>query len=216
MDTRSPPYHFTSVELILVRHGLPIRREVTDGPADPELSREGLAQSQHLGEYLAIENIDAIYTSPMKRAHQTAMPLAKLKGLTPIIEPDVAEWDQHSNEYIPIEELKAANDPRWQELASGAWTSEEDPSIFRDRVMTALNRIIDTHRGEKVVVTCHGGVINEFLSSILEINRGQFFYPNYTSIHRIAASSKGHRSILTVNETSHLRGTGLPVGLFHG
>jgi probable phosphoglycerate mutase len=189
---------------------------VTDGPADPELSREGLAQSQHLGEYLAIENIDAIYTSPMKRAHQTAMPLAKLKGLTPIIEPDVAEWDQHSNEYIPIEELKAANDPRWQELASGAWTSEEDPSIFRDRVMTALNRIIDTHRGEKVVVTCHGGVINEFLSSILEINRGQFFYPNYTSIHRIAASSKGHRSILTVNETSHLRGTGLPVGLFHG
>lgn len=216
MKGYSPPYHFTPVELILVRHGLPIRREVTEGAADPELSREGLAQAKHLGDYLAIENIDAIYTSPMKRAHQTALPLAKAKGLTPIIEPDVAEWDQHSNEYIPIEELKAANDPRWQELASGAWTSEEDPAIFSARVMTALNRIIDQHKGQKVVVTCHGGVINEFLSSVLGINRGQFFYPNYTSIHRIAASSKGHRSILTVNETSHLRGTGLPVGLFHG
>ena len=216
MKGRSPPYHFTPVELILVRHGLPIRREVTEGAADPELSREGLAQAKHLGDYLAFENIDAIYTSPMKRAHQTALPLAKAKGLTPIIEPDVAEWDQHSNEYIPIEELKAANDPRWQELASGAWTSEEDPAIFSARVMTALNRIIDQHKGQKVVVTCHGGVINEFLSSVLGINRGQFFYPNYTSIHRIAASSKGHRSILTVNETSHLRGTGLPVGLFHG
>lgn len=204
------------MELILVRHGLPIRREVTEGAADPELSREGLAQAKHLGDYLAIESIDAIYTSPMKRAHQTALPLAKAKGLTPIVEPDVAEWDQHSNEYIPIEELKAANDPRWKELASGAWTSEEDPAIFSQRVMTALNRIIDQHRGQKVVVTCHGGVINEFLSSVLGINKGQFFYPNYTSIHRIAASSQGHRSILTVNETSHLRGTGLPVGLFHG
>ncbi len=214
--TCSRLYHFTPVELILVRHGLPIRREVTDGPADPELSREGLAQAKHLGDYLAIENIDAIYTSPMKRAHQTALPLAKAKGLTPIIEPDVAEWDQHSNEYIPIEELKAANDPRWKELASGAWTSEEDPAIFRERVMSALGRIIDNHRGQKVVVTCHGGVINEFLSSVLDINRGQFFYPNYTSIHRIAASSQGHRSILSVNETSHLRGTGLPVGLFNG
>lgn len=204
------------MELILVRHGLPIRREVTEGAADPELSREGLAQAQHLGDYLAIENIDAIYTSPMKRAHQTALPLAKIKGLSPVVESGVAEWDQHSSEYIPIEELKAANDPRWKELASGAWTSEEDPAIFNQRVMSTLGRIIDNHRGQKVVVTCHGGVINEFLSSVLGINRGQFFYPNYTSIHRIAASSQGHRSILSINETSHLRGTGLPVGLFNG
>ena len=40
-----------------------------------------------------------------------------------------------------------------------------------------------------------------------------FFYPNYTSIHRIAASRGGVKSILTMNETAHLRRTGLPVGL---
>jgi probable phosphoglycerate mutase len=40
-----------------------------------------------------------------------------------------------------------------------------------------------------------------------------FFYPNYTSIHRVAASRSGVRSIVTVNETAHLRGTGLPIGL---
>jgi probable phosphoglycerate mutase len=214
--SRSRPYHLTAVELILVRHGLPIRREVVDGPADPELSVEGHAQAEHLGDYLALEHIDAIYTSPMKRAHQTALPLSKMKGLAPILEPDVAEWDQHSNEYIPIEELKAANDPRWKELASGAWTSEEDPAEFNARVIGALDRIIDKHRGQTVVVTCHGGVINAFVSHVIGIDRGQFFYPNYTSIHRIAASSQGHRSILSVNETSHLRGTGLPIGLFHG
>ena len=41
-----------------------------------------------------------------------------------------------------------------------------------------------------------------------------FFHPNYTSIHRVAAASSGERSVLTLNETSHLRGSGLPVGLF--
>jgi probable phosphoglycerate mutase len=83
-------------------------------------------------------------------------------------------------------------------------------------VNDSLNQIINDNRGNRVVVTCHGGVINEFLSKVLGLDSGQFFYPNYTSIHRIAASSSGHRSILSVNETSHLRGTGLPIGLFHG
>ena len=41
-----------------------------------------------------------------------------------------------------------------------------------------------------------------------------FFYPNYTSINRIAAARGGERSIVTLNETSHLRGTGLPIGVF--
>ena len=40
------------------------------------------------------------------------------------------------------------------------------------------------------------------------------FYPNYTSIHRVAAASSGERSVVTINETSHLRNTGLPMGLF--
>jgi probable phosphoglycerate mutase len=204
------------MELILVRHGLPVRREVVDGPADPELSADGQAQAQYFAEYMALEHIDALYSSPMKRALQTAEPLAKLKGLTPIIVDGVAEFDQHSNEYIPVEELKANNDPRWQEMVKGGFGADEPPAEFTARVNESLNQIINDNKGKRVVVTCHGGVINEFLSKVLGLESGQFFYPNYTSIHRIAASSSGHRSILSVNEISHLRGTGLPIGLFHG
>jgi probable phosphoglycerate mutase len=206
------------MELILVRHGLPIRREVTEGAADPELSVDGRAQAQHFAEYMALEHIDAIYSSPMKRALQTAEPLAALKSIAPVLVDGVAEFDQHSNEYIPVEELKAANDPRWKELVEGGYGLHEDPTEFNNRVYEALEEIISNNRGGKVVVTCHGGVINSYLARVLNLpaTKGQFFYPNYTSIHRIAASSKGHRSILSVNETSHLRGTGLPVGLFHG
>lgn len=205
------------MEIILVRHALPIRRENVDGPADPELSVDGHEQARHFAEYMALEHVDAIYTSPMKRAVQTAEPLAKLKGLTPIVVEGVAEFDQHSNEYIPVEELKAANDPRWKELMEGGIGAHEDIETFNNRVRDSIEQIISENKGGRVVVTCHGGVINSYLANVLRLpdNSAQFFYPNYTSIHRVAASSAGHRSILTINETSHLRGTGLPIGLFH-
>jgi probable phosphoglycerate mutase len=41
-----------------------------------------------------------------------------------------------------------------------------------------------------------------------------FFAPNNPSLHRVAAASSGERSVVTLNETSHLRGSGLPMGLF--
>lgn len=209
------PYPFIVVELILVRHGLPVRKENTDGPADPELSIDGHAQASLFAAYMMSESVDAIYSSPLRRAVQTAEPLSAAIGIDPILVPGIAEWDQHSNEYIPVEELKAANDPRWLEMAKGGFSSDEIPEDFHNRVLESIEDIINKHKGDTVVVTCHGGVINDYLSHILGIANSQFFYPNYTSIHRIAASSSGHRSILSINETSHLRGSGLPTGLFH-
>ena len=138
------------------------------------------------------------------------------RGLELIIEPDVAEYDKDSSEYVPVEELKAANDPRWQAMLDGTWEGGEDEETFNNRTIGAIERIIDAHRGERVAIVCHGGVINAYLTRLLDLSVGQrgFFYPNYTSIHRVAAASSGERSIVTINETSHLRGTGLPMGLF--
>ena len=152
----------------------------------------------------------------MARAKETAAPLAAALDIEIRISPGVAEWDQNSPEYVPVEELKAANDPRWQAMLAGEWASDESEEDFRARVLDAIETIINDHRGDKVAVVCHGGIINGYLSHILglgEFARG-FFYPNYTSINRVAAASSGERSVVTVNETSHLRGTGLPMGLF--
>jgi probable phosphoglycerate mutase len=204
------------MELLIIRHGLPVRRELTEGAADPELAPEGHQQARLLARYLASERIDAIYASPMARARETAEPLAELLSIDIRISPGVAEWDQNSPEYVPVEELKAANDPRWHAMLAGEWSSDESEEDFRARVLDAVETIINDHRGERVAVVCHGGIINGYLSHILglgEFARG-FFYPNYTSINRVAAASSGERSIVTVNETSHLRGTGLPMGLF--
>ena len=202
------------MEIILVRHALPLRREGTIGPADPELSEIGHQQARHASDYLQTEKINALYTSPMKRAVQTCAPLAHALNLTPTVVQGIAEWDQNSNEYVPIEELKASNDPRWQAMVAGEWNSDESMEEFSARVIDSIEKIIDAHSGDRVGVVCHGGVINSYLAHVLGLPNGQFFYPNYTSIHRIAASRRGHRSVVSVNETSHLRGTGLVMGLF--
>lgn len=203
------------MELMLIRHGLPVRRELSEGIADPELAEAGHEQARHLTSYLAGESIDAIYASPLRRAYQTAEPLAAARQLSITTIDDVAEWDRNSSAYVPVEELKASNDPRWQAMMRGDWSAhDESPVEFSARVVPALEALIDAHPGQRIAVACHGGVINAYLLHVLGLPVSQgFFYPNYTSIHRIAASGRGHRSLVTVNETSHLRGTGLPMGL---
>ena len=204
------------MELILIRHALPIRRVVSEGAADPELSADGLVQSQHLAAYLGDEPIHAIYTSPLKRAIQTAAPLAERLGLTTTIVDGVAEYDRLSNTYIPVEELKATNDPRWQQMLADTWDDrDETRTEFADRVQSAMESIVIDHPGQNVAVVCHGGVINAFLARVLGMqDSAGFFYPNYTSVHRVVAARSGQRQIITVNETAHLRGTGLPIGLY--
>jgi probable phosphoglycerate mutase len=207
------------MELLLVRHALPVRRELESGAADPELSADGRAQAEHLATYLSSEHLDAIYASPLLRAQQTAMAVAAHHSLEIQTRDGVAEFDRLSNDYIPTEELKAANDPRYHAMIAGEWDTDEESSIeFRGRVVSAVEELIDTHPGQRIAVVCHGGVINTYLCHVLGLERagGGFFYPNYTSINRIAAARGGIRSIVTVNETSHLRGTGLPMGLFQG
>ncbi len=160
------------MELLIIRHGLPIRRELAEGIADPELAPQGHEQAGHLARYLESEQIDAIYSSPMARARETAAPLAVALDIEIRISPGVAEWDQNSPEYIPVEELKAANDPRWHAMLAGEWSSDESEADFRARVLHSIEAIIDDHQGQKVAIVCHGGIINGYLSHVLGL--GEF------------------------------------------
>ena len=189
---------------------------MSTGAADPELTEAGHRQAELLAEYLGTERIDAVYTSPLRRALQTAEPLARRLDLPATVVDDVAEFDRDASSYIPIEELKSSGDPRFHDLTSDVWVGNHPDDDFAARVTAAIDRLIDAHAGHSVVVVCHGGVINLVLATVLGIagDGPGFFYPNYTSIHRVAASRSGVRSIITVNETSHLRNTGLPMGLF--
>ena len=195
------------MEIVLVRHGLPLRVELETGIADPELAAEGHEQAEKMAAYLGVEDVEAVYVSPLRRALETARPLCKVLGIEAVVSEGVAEFDRNSREYVPVEELRATNDPRWEKLLRGEWDGvDEDPSIFKARVVATVEDMIARHPGGRVVVVCHGGVINQYLAHVLGIETHVgFFYPKYTSIHRVMAARSGQRSIVSINEASHLR-----------
>jgi probable phosphoglycerate mutase len=199
------------VELVLVRHALPERRIATEGPADPPLAELGWKQAEAVGAFLADENFDAIYSSPLLRARETSAAIAKHHAHEVQIEDGIAEYDRGSEAYIPIEEVKRSDDPEmqahWKALAEDRLDDLiADAHTFRPRVAEAVARLIAAFPGGRVLAVCHGGVINVALAEIIGLERSLWFEPAYASIHRIVASRHGIRSIGSINETQHLRG----------
>jgi 2,3-bisphosphoglycerate-dependent phosphoglycerate mutase len=199
------------VDLVIVRHGEPVRIEpgTTSGaPADPELTHRGRDQAQRVAAWLAHERFDALLVSPKLRAIETAQPISERLALTPIIDEEIIEYDRNADHYIPIEEMRAAKDPRLADMIAGRWDAlgGEAPEVFRARMDAALSRIIHDYAGQRVVAVCHGGVANLMLALAAGLDRHLWFEPAYTSISRIVASRSGVRSVVSINETGHLVG----------
>lgn len=191
-----------------MRHALPVRVDATaDGsPADPELAPRGREQALRLPAALALDRVDAVYASPALRARQTAEPVLSAWGLGLTIEPGIAEFDTADTSYVPVEELRASNDPRWQLLASGdLYSAGVDPAAFRSRVVEAVERIVAAHPGGRAVLFTHAGTVNAYAGHVLSQQRTIWFGPAYCSITRIAAARGGRRGMVSVNETGHVR-----------
>lgn len=192
------------MQLWLIRHALPVRVEGVVGAADPGLAPEGHDQAERLAGWLRGQPFDAVWSSPMRRARETAAPLAAALGLEVVVDDDLAEWDRDADSYVPLEELKAEGDPRYQELIDGTWAGEDDGAAFARRLIAAMDRIVAAHPGGDVAVVCHGGVINVYLAHVLGLGEAMFFHPGYTSVSRVHAARSGARGLASVNETGHL------------
>ena len=199
----------TSMELIFVRHGRPEQIQNSDGtPADPPLAEIGRDQALAVASWLSEESIDHIYTSPMRRARETCQPIEKALGLTASVRDDISEFDRDSSSYVPMEVLKETNRKAWERMASGAMSSSpETLSSWYTTTVTQVEAIVRVHSGQRVVVVCHGGVINAYLARCLDYDIQNFmkFDVDYTSVTRVLASEAGHRSVKSVNETTHFR-----------
>ena len=196
------------MELVLIRPALPVRIDATDhgGPADPGLSDVGWQQAVRVLEALSLDDVDVIYSSPAARALETAEPLAAKLGLPVGVEPGLAEFDAGHSSYVPVEELKAENDPRWHALVAGELQdSDVDPHHFQQTVVDAVESIVARHPGGRAVLFSHSGAINAFTGRITDQPKVLWFAPSYASLTRVGAARDGRRGLVSLNETGHVR-----------
>jgi len=196
------------MELLLVRHAQPVRVDegTVAGSADPELSAAGRRQAERLAAWLAADAPAVLLSSPLRRARETAAPVADALGLPVEIVDGLAEYDAAAGEYIPIEELRAAKDERWYATIEGRWADVGgvDPHEFQAQVVPVVESVIARFPGRRVAVFTHGGVLNVYLAHVLGLDAALWFHPEYTSVSRVQAARSGQRSVATLNETAHL------------
>src|ERR1700674_1641047 len=100
------------MELLVIRHAEHNDIVDAEGTADPHLHERGVAQDERLAGRLAEEELRAIWSSPLRRARETAQPVSRVHNLAVTVDEELAEYDRDANSYIPVEELKATGDPR--------------------------------------------------------------------------------------------------------
>lgn len=197
------------MELLFVRHAEPQRGA---DAADPGLSERGRAHTAALAEYLREEHIDAVWSSSLRRARETASILAEMHGLDVNVDRDLAEFDRDAPAYLHFEDASGVMNPRYEAFLRGdlsEWGT--DVPAFRARVVKAVDEVVRLHPSQRVLLVAHGGVINAYLGHVLGLSYLTFHRPAYTGMSRVLASSSGRREIETVNETPHLRAEHLAV-----
>jgi probable phosphoglycerate mutase len=192
------------MQLLLVRHALPLRSEHGEG-SDPDLSEEGLAQVERLPKALERFPISRVVSSPQRRAIQTAEPVAAARELTVEIDDRFAEYDRDLPLYIPVEQIRAEMPQEWERLAQGHLPSAVDEDAFLARVHAAVDDLVAAANPEDTVaVFSHGGVINVLLHEILGTARLLSFPVDYASITRLLFSRSGQATVGSVNGTEHV------------
>lgn len=148
--------------LCLIRHGqtdwnLEGRYQ---GQSDVPLNENGIAQARSLIERLNGQTFAAVYSSDLKRARQTAKPIANELGLPVQIEPRLREINQGEWEGVLVEDIKARYAKLWSQRtvdpASVRPPGGETVAEVAERVYAALDDIARLFPTERVLIVSHG------------------------------------------------------------
>jgi broad specificity phosphatase PhoE len=131
------------------------------GHSDRPLTERGRKQARALADLVGAEKIDAVYTSPLSRARETAEIVAARAGLEAVALPELREVDTGSWSGLSRADVEARfpeGFARWRSGGSG-WEDGESYEEMAERVIGALRKIAEDHPDGRVLVISHGGPI---------------------------------------------------------
>jgi alpha-ribazole phosphatase len=215
------------LRLIIIRHAQTVWNATgrIQGQADPELSAAGLWQCEKVAERLALASIDAIYTSDLARARQTAEAVAsKHPSVAVQVDAGLREIYLGAWEGATGATLQAGwpelfhqwqQHPSWDLVPDG-----ESGPAFQERVLATFSRTAAAAGdGASVAVVTHIGVTRTLLSAIVGASPHNLRWPwaiDNAALTLLQGPSDVSRwstpamEILAINDNLHLRSTPTP------
>jgi broad specificity phosphatase PhoE len=203
-----------SVRLLLVRHGETTWNQENrwQGQADVPLSETGCVQARRLAQRLLAEGrqIQAMYTSDLSRAAQTADILGAVLGMRPVSELAWREMDIGVWSGLTTAEVIARHTAEWERIRAGEDLPRgggETFTQFQSRLVRGAARLLEQHAGEDVAVVTHGGAVRAFLLACRKLPMSQFRTVDKignTGLSEVTIFANGEAVIHAVNDTRHL------------
>lgn len=155
-----------ATRVIAIRHGETAWNVDTriQGQLDLPLNDTGRAQARRLAAALRSEDIAAIYSSDLGRAHETAQALAASRGIAVV--PEAGLRERHFGMFQG--KTFAEIDATWPDHALAwrkrhpEWAPDGGESLvqLRDRIVSVASQLARQHVGEQIVLVAHGGVLD--------------------------------------------------------
>ncbi|MBC7333975.1 MAG: alpha-ribazole phosphatase [Actinobacteria bacterium] len=201
-----------SVKLFLIRHGQTIwnAEGKYQGDVDVELTNFGIKQAKLMAKYLSRVHFSSIYSSPLRRALDTARIIAKGRKREVIIRENLKELNFGKWEGLKFDEISKFYGSEYKKWLDNPFKNTppggESFSSLTERSSKEIHRIIDENEdGSNVAVVTHGGVITSLLIFWLKIpvERWRSLIQRQGAIN-IVVVDDGYPYISQINFTGYL------------
>jgi len=199
------------MKIILARHGETEWNveEVFRGRADVELNETGIKQAELLAEYLSDIKLDAIYSSPLKRARKTAETIASYHKLNVRIAPGLIDLDFGKWQGLCLQKVRKrykelytewVNHPEKVKLPEG-----ESLSDVKERAIAVIDNVVAKYK-EAAVLVSHRVVSKVLICALLGLDNSHFWSIKQDTCGISAFIYENGRFILAEhNNTSYLK-----------
>ncbi|MFF4650527.1 bifunctional RNase H/acid phosphatase [Streptomyces sp. NPDC001380] len=205
----------TATTFVLLRHGethlTPEKRFSGSGGSDPELSDRGLWQAERTAEALAARGtVQAVVSSPLKRARQTAEAAAARLGLDVRIDEGLRETDFGAWEgltFAEVQERYPAELDAWLASPKAAPPGGESFAATARRVALSRDKLLARHPGRTVLLVTHVTPVKTLVRLALGAPPEALFRMELSaaSLSAVQYYADGNASLRLLNDTGHLR-----------
>ena len=203
-----------TIRLYLVRHGETIanREYRYIGTRDDPLSVHGQTQVIQLAEALSVFSIAAVYSSPLQRTYNTAVPIAarhylEVQRVDDLRECDFGTWEGLSRAEVLERSPEDSQRLReWEHNTSIAPPGGESFEALQQRVVTAVERLAQAHPDQAIVLVSHVGPIKVLLGAALGAPLSSAFriFLDPATISVVDWRDATYATIRLVNSHAHL------------